>query len=103
MKLALFTLLLMLSAQCLSGDYFEIAVVREEIYLDGVKIELKTAEEKLKATPRPAYLFAIEPNKVNYLSIMLYLTKNDHQLYLSENEDFTSITTLEGKEVNRIK
>ncbi len=93
--------LTILSGQCAAEEYFEVAIIGEEIYLDGVKTPLESVEKIMQVSPRPAYLFSVAPNKVKYLSVMLYITKNSHELFLADKEDFSLVFSLDGKRVER--
>ncbi|MBB5213179.1 hypothetical protein [Microbulbifer hydrolyticus] len=92
-----------LSQLCFADMDFKIALVRDSIFLNGVETTLESIERKLEAPSSRIYLYFEDGDEVAYVSVILYATENDHEIYLSENKDFSAVFPLEGEKIEGAK
>lgn len=93
---------LIFSRLCLASD-FKVAVIQEEVFLNGEQITLEGLESVLKGRKGVVFLYSEQSGKVNYLSVLLYAAKYNHEIYLSEDREFLSIFPLDEHKTERGK
>ncbi|MFD1218434.1 hypothetical protein [Microbulbifer celer] len=92
-----------LSQFCFAEENFKIAIIRDSIFLNGVETTLESIERKLEVPSSRMYLYFENGDEVAYVSVILYATENDHEIYLSENKDFSAVFPLEGEKIESAK
>lgn len=101
-RLILLFATLIFSRLCFAND-FKVAVIQEEVFLNGEQTSLENLESVLKERAGVVFLYSEQGSKVNYSSVLLYATKYNHEIYLSEDREFLSTFPLDENKPGRGK